>query len=72
MWGPSAERVAADPAPVVVSRWRPRRATSARHARGRAAMAHLFAKTRLLESKIDEYLDHTSEVGLLFLEAIKD
>jgi hypothetical protein len=35
-------------------------------------MAHLFAKTRLLESKIDEYLDHTSEVGLLFLEAIKD
>lgn len=35
-------------------------------------MAHLFAKTRLLEAKIDEYLDHTSEVGLLFLEAIKD
>jgi len=35
-------------------------------------MAHLFAKTRLLETKIDEYLDHTSEVGLLFLEAVKD
>jgi len=35
-------------------------------------MAHLFAKTRLLEAKIDEYLDHTSEVGLLFVEAVKD
>jgi predicted phosphate transport protein (TIGR00153 family) len=35
-------------------------------------MPHLFAKTRLLEAKIDEYLDHTSEVGLLFVEAMKD
>jgi predicted phosphate transport protein (TIGR00153 family) len=35
-------------------------------------MNKLFAKTRLLESKIDSYLDHTSEVGLLFREAIKD
>ena len=35
-------------------------------------MAKLFSKTRLLESKIDAYLDHTSEVGLLFREAIKD
>jgi predicted phosphate transport protein (TIGR00153 family) len=35
-------------------------------------MKGLFSKTKLLESKIDEYLDHTSEVGLLFLEAIRD
>jgi predicted phosphate transport protein (TIGR00153 family) len=35
-------------------------------------MAKLFSKTRLLESRIDAYLDHTSEVGLLFREAIKD
>jgi predicted phosphate transport protein (TIGR00153 family) len=35
-------------------------------------MRTLFSKTRLLESKIDAYLDHTSEVGLLFREAIKD
>ena len=35
-------------------------------------MANLFARTRLLESKIDEYLNHTSEVGLLFREAVKN
>ncbi len=35
-------------------------------------MNRIFAKTRLLESQIDEYLNHTSQVGLLFLEAIKD
>ncbi len=35
-------------------------------------MANLFARTRLLESKIDEYLNHTSEVGLLFREAMKN
>jgi uncharacterized protein len=35
-------------------------------------MAKLFAKTRFIESKIDAYLDHASEVGLLFREAIKD
>lgn len=35
-------------------------------------MTGLFSKTNLLESKIEEYLDHTSEVGMLFLEAIKD
>jgi len=35
-------------------------------------MAKLFAKTRLIESKIDAYLDYASEVGLLFREAIKD
>ncbi|MCD4691001.1 DUF47 family protein [bacterium] len=35
-------------------------------------MTNLFSRTRLLESKIDEYLDHTSEVGLLFQEAMKD
>jgi predicted phosphate transport protein (TIGR00153 family) len=35
-------------------------------------MARLFEKTRLLESQIDEYLNHTSEVGLLLLEAIRD
>ncbi|MFH1501794.1 MAG: DUF47 family protein [Candidatus Eisenbacteria bacterium] len=35
-------------------------------------MTTLFSKTRLLESKIDAYLDHTSEVALLFREAIKD
>ena len=35
-------------------------------------MTNLFSKTRLLESKIEEYLDHTSEAALLFREAIKD
>lgn len=35
-------------------------------------MPHLFGKTKLLESKIDAFLDHTSEVALLFREAIKD
>jgi predicted phosphate transport protein (TIGR00153 family) len=35
-------------------------------------MTNLFAKTRLLESKIDSYLDDTSEVALLFREGIKD
>ena len=35
-------------------------------------MTRLFSKTRLLESEIDEYLDHTSEAALLFREAIKD
>lgn len=35
-------------------------------------MTSIFAKTKLLESKIDEYLNHTSQVGLLFLEAIRD
>lgn len=35
-------------------------------------MAALFARTELLESRIDEYLDHASEAGLLFKEAIKD
>jgi len=35
-------------------------------------MNRIFGKTRLLESQIDEYLNHTSQVGLLFLEAIKD
>lgn len=35
-------------------------------------MTGLFSKTNVLESRIDEYLDHTSEVGLLFLEAIRD
>ncbi len=35
-------------------------------------MTRIFAKTKLLESQIDEYLNHTSQVGLLFLEAIKD
>jgi predicted phosphate transport protein (TIGR00153 family) len=35
-------------------------------------MTTLFGKTKLLESQIDEYLNHTSEVGLLLLEAIRD
>ncbi len=35
-------------------------------------MKPLFSKTKLLESRIEEYLDHTSEVALLFREAIKD
>ncbi len=35
-------------------------------------MTRLFAKTKQLESQIDEYLNHTSEVGLLLVEAIKD
>lgn len=35
-------------------------------------MTGLFSKTNVLESKIEEYLDHTSEVGMLFLEAMKD
>ncbi len=35
-------------------------------------MANLFSRTKLLESKIDQYLDNTSEVGLLFHEALKD
>ena len=35
-------------------------------------MPRIFGKTKLLESQIDEYLNHTSQVGLLFLEAIKD
>jgi predicted phosphate transport protein (TIGR00153 family) len=35
-------------------------------------MANLFSRTKLLESKIDQYLDHTSEAGLLFHEALKD
>ncbi|MBD3349732.1 MAG: DUF47 family protein [Candidatus Eisenbacteria bacterium] len=39
---------------------------------GDKGMAKLFSKTRLLESKIDAYLDHGSEAGLLFREAIKD
>lgn len=36
------------------------------------AMTRIFAKTKLLESQIDEYLNHSSQVGLLLLEAIKD
>jgi predicted phosphate transport protein (TIGR00153 family) len=35
-------------------------------------MGALFAKTELLESKIDEYLDHISQCGLLFKEAIRN
>jgi predicted phosphate transport protein (TIGR00153 family) len=35
-------------------------------------MPRIFAKTKLLESQIDEYLNHGSQVGLLFLEAVKD
>jgi len=35
-------------------------------------MRTLFAKSRILESKIDEFLDHTSAVSLLFLEAVRD
>ena len=35
-------------------------------------MTRIFAKTKLLESQIDEYLNHSSQVGLLLLEAIKD
>jgi predicted phosphate transport protein (TIGR00153 family) len=35
-------------------------------------MDKIFGRTRLLESQIDEYLNNTSQVGLLFLEAIKD
>jgi predicted phosphate transport protein (TIGR00153 family) len=35
-------------------------------------MKSLFASTRFLESRIEEYLDHTSEVAMLFLEAMKD
>ena len=35
-------------------------------------MATLFGKTKLLEVKIDEFLSHTSEVGLLFLEGIRN
>lgn len=35
-------------------------------------MTSIFSKTKLLESQIDEYLNHSSQVGLLFLEAIKD
>ena len=35
-------------------------------------MTSLFGKTKELESKIDEFLDHTSQVGLLFLEGIKN
>jgi predicted phosphate transport protein (TIGR00153 family) len=35
-------------------------------------MTNLFARTKLLESKIDEFLNHTSEVGLLFREALKN
>ncbi len=35
-------------------------------------MPKMFSKTKLLESQIDEYLNHSSQVGLLFLEAIRD
>jgi predicted phosphate transport protein (TIGR00153 family) len=35
-------------------------------------MKSLFSKTKLLESRIEEYLDHTSEVAMLFREAMKD
>jgi uncharacterized protein len=35
-------------------------------------MPRLFEKTKILESQLDEYLNHTSEVGLLLLEAIRD
>jgi len=35
-------------------------------------MRGLFSRTKLLESKIEEYLQHTSEAGLLFREAIKN
>ena len=35
-------------------------------------MKSLFSKTRLLESRIEQYLDHTAEVAMLFREAIKD
>lgn len=35
-------------------------------------MKRLFSKTKLLESKIEEFLDHTSAVSLLFLEGVKD
>jgi len=35
-------------------------------------MTSLFGKTKILESKIDEFLDHTSQVGLLFLEGIRN
>ncbi len=35
-------------------------------------MTNLFSRTKLLESKIDQYLDNTSEAGLLFHEALKD
>lgn len=35
-------------------------------------MRSLFAKTKLLESQIEEFLDHTSAVSLLFLEGVKD
>lgn len=35
-------------------------------------MKPLFSKTKLLESRIEEYLDHTSEVAMLFREAMKD
>ncbi len=35
-------------------------------------MTHLFSKTRLLESKIEEFLGYASEVGLLFREGVKN
>jgi len=35
-------------------------------------MRGLFSRTKLLESKIEEYLQHTSEAGLLFREAIRN
>ncbi len=35
-------------------------------------MASLFGKTKLLESKIDEFLDHASEAGLVFREGLKN
>jgi predicted phosphate transport protein (TIGR00153 family) len=35
-------------------------------------MATLFGKTKHLEAKIDEFLSHASEVGLLFLEGIRN
>jgi predicted phosphate transport protein (TIGR00153 family) len=35
-------------------------------------MKSFFSKTKTLESKIEEFLDHTSAVSLLFVEAVKD
>jgi predicted phosphate transport protein (TIGR00153 family) len=35
-------------------------------------MKSLFSQTKLLEARIEEYLDHTAEVAMLFREAMTD
>lgn len=35
-------------------------------------MLSLFKKTKMLENKMDDFLDHTSESGMVFYEAVKN